>query len=70
MNINLDYPETLTVVKKFIGYTLDEKEFYVYAEWDIDTGWFVHGVMFADTKYNERQEEIDEVTNFFYKNIQ
>lgn len=69
MNINLSSPETLTIVKKFIGYTAEEKKFTIYAEWDIDNGWFVHGVMFNDSDYNESQEEVDEITNLFYKKI-
>lgn len=69
MNILFQQSETLSLIKKFTGYTSDEKEFTVYAEWDIDEGWFVHGVMFNDPDYNETQEEVDEATNFFYKNI-
>ena len=69
MNIDLSNPETLTVVKKFTGVTSEEKEFTIYAEWDIDDGWFVHGVMFTDMTYNEDQDEIDAITNFFYKNV-
>lgn len=69
MNILFSQSETLSKVEKFIGYTAEEKEFVVYAEWDIDDGWFVHGVMFTEPDYNETEEETDEVINFFYKNI-
>lgn len=70
MNILFSQSEVLTVVKKFVGYTSNEKEFIVYAEWDIDDGWLVHGVMFTEMDYNETEEEVDEVTNFFYKQIE
>jgi hypothetical protein len=70
MNINLKEPETLSMVQKFIGNTSDGKEFIIYGEWDIDDGWFVHGVMFSDADYNETQEEVDEITNLFYKHIE
>ena len=70
MNINLKTPETLSVIKKFTGSTSDDREFIIYAEWDIDDGWFVHGVMFTDMEYNEDQDEVDTITNLFYKNIQ
>jgi hypothetical protein len=70
MNILFSQSETLSQVKKFTGYTLNEKEFIVYAEWDIDDGWFVHGVMFTEPDYNETEEEVDEVTAFFYKHVQ
>jgi len=69
MNIGFQTSETITLVKKFTGYTSDEKEFQVYAEWDIDNGWFVHGVMFTEPDYNDTEEEVDEVTHFFYKHI-
>jgi hypothetical protein len=70
MNINLKEPETLSMVQKFIGKTSDGKEFIIYGEWDIDDGWFVHGVMFSDMEHNETQEEVDEITNLFYKHIE
>jgi hypothetical protein len=70
MNINLKEPETLSMVQKFIGHTSDGKEFIIYGEWDVDDGWFVHGVMFSDMEYNETQEECDEITNLFYKHIE
>jgi hypothetical protein len=70
MNINLKEPETLSMVQKFIGNTSDGKEFIIYGEWDIDDGWLVHGVMFSDMDYNETQEEVDEITNLFYKHIE
>jgi hypothetical protein len=70
MNINLKEPETLSMVQKFIGHTSDGKEFIIYGEWDVDDGWFVHGVMFSDMEYNETQEEVDEITNLFYKHIE
>jgi hypothetical protein len=70
MNILFSESKTLSQVKQFTGYTSNEKEFIVYAEWDIDDGWFVHGVMFTEPDYNETEEEVDEVTEFFYKHIQ
>lgn len=69
MNILFSQAETLTLVQKFIGHTADEKEFVVYAEWDIDDGWLIHGVMFTDMNYNETEEEVEEINSFFYKNI-
>ena len=70
MNILFSESKTLSQVKQFTGYTSNEKEFIVYAEWDVDDGWFVHGVMFTEQDYNETEEEVDEVTAFFYKHIQ
>jgi hypothetical protein len=70
MNILFSESKTLSQVKQFTGYTSNEKEFIVYAEWDIDDGWFVHGVMFTEPDYNETEEEVDEVTAFFYKHVQ
>jgi len=69
MNILFSESKTLSQVKQFTGYTSNEKEFIVYAEWDIDDGWFVHGVMFTepDTMKLKRKlmKSLNSFTNIF-----